>query len=102
MELRDLIINYRSVLGSRKVLTFMLLLSLTGCSDDKKRQLTECQRGAVQYPPRSDEAVGYITRCMKVNGYDWNPNRCAFDPRALAGDWSKDELRNSDCYERTR
>jgi hypothetical protein len=85
----------------------LLLIALTGCFDDQKQRLAKCQLEAVQYPPRSVQAVDHIRLCMQLNGYDWETpaavksGKCVGPPRDLSdlSHYTKDELRNPYCYE---
>ena len=73
----------------RRILTALIVLALTGCFEEQKRQVAKCELDpTARYPGKtlgiSNDIGGYIQLCMRAAGYDWN----LMDKRCPAGSFT--------------
>jgi hypothetical protein len=80
----------------KRFVALFLLLSLSGCFNDQKKQVAACQSDALHSYPTHRVLVGgnignYIRTCMTAHDYDWDISNknCEF---------SNTTASNSNCY----
>lgn len=64
----------------RRLTLILPLLAISGCAEDTKRQLSECEMQAMRAFPEEtwggDKLDDYTILCMRAAGYEYLSSRC--------------------------